>query len=141
MRAAKRTGATSVVLWGDGTPTREFLYVEDCAEALLLAADRYNGADPVNLGTGQELSIRDLAQTIADLVGFDGKIEWDTTKPNGQPRRCLDVSRAAELFGFRAHTSFREGLARTIAWFAEQEMATGRLVDTRSTASSATDKT
>jgi GDP-L-fucose synthase len=106
-----------VVLWGDGSPTREFLYVDDCAEGLLLAADRYDGADPVNLGTSEETSIRDLAELIAELTGFGGGIVWDTDMPNGQPRRRLDVSRAKELFGFEARTSLREGLARTIEWY------------------------
>jgi GDP-L-fucose synthase len=112
-----------VVLWGDGSPTREYLYVEDCAEALALAADRYDGADPINLGTGQEISIHDLAQVIAELSGFEGEIEWDTSMPNGQPRRSLDVSRARELFGFEARTPLREGLERTIAWYRERAVA------------------
>jgi len=106
-----------VVLWGDGSPTREFLYVDDCAEALVLAADRYDGADPVNLGTGVETSIRELAELIADLTGFDGEIVWDTSMPNGQPRRSLDASRAEALFGFRARTPLREGLEETVAWY------------------------
>jgi GDP-L-fucose synthase len=106
-----------VVLWGDGSPTREFLYVEDCAEGLILAADRYDGPEPVNLGTGVETSIRELAEMIGDLTGFDGEIVWDTSMPNGQPRRSLDASRAHELFGFDAQTSLREGLERTIAWY------------------------
>jgi GDP-L-fucose synthase len=106
-----------VVLWGDGSPTREFLYVDDCAEGLLLAADRYDGSDPVNLGTSEEISIRDLAELIADLTGFLGEIRWDTSMPNGQPRRRLDVSRAEELFGFVARTPLRDGLARTIEWY------------------------
>jgi GDP-L-fucose synthase len=108
-----------VVLWGDGSPTREFLYVDDAAEGLLLAADRYDGADPVNLGTGYEISIRELAEVIADLTGFEGEIAWDTSQPNGQPRRVLDTSRARELFGFEARTPLREGLERTIAWYRE----------------------
>jgi GDP-L-fucose synthase len=109
----------NVVLWGDGSPTREFLYVEDCAEGLLLAADRYDGEEPVNLGTGVETSIRELAETIADLIGFEGEIEWDISMPNGQPRRQLDASRAERLFGFTARTSLQEGLGRTIAWYRE----------------------
>ena len=108
-----------VVLWGDGSPTREFLYVEDAVEGLTLAGDRYDGGDPVNLGTGAEISIRDLAELIAELTGFDGEIEWDTSMPNGQPRRSLDASRARELFGFEARTPLREGLERTIAWYRE----------------------
>ena len=106
-----------VVLWGDGTPTREFLYVEDCVDGLLLAAERYDGAQPVNLGTGKEISIRELAELIAELTGFAGEIRWDTAMPNGQPRRSLDASRARELFGFEARTPLREGLERTIAWY------------------------
>jgi GDP-L-fucose synthase len=108
-----------VVLWGDGSPTREFLYVEDAAEAMQLAAERYDGPEPVNLGTGVETSIRELAETIAELTGFEGEIVWDTSMPNGQPRRRLDASRARELFGFEANTPLRDGLARTIAWYRE----------------------
>jgi GDP-L-fucose synthase len=108
-----------VVLWGDGSPTREFLYVDDAAQGLLLAAERYDGAEPVNLGTGAEISIRELAELIAELTGFEGKIVWDTSQPNGQPRRALDTSRARELFGFEARTPLREGLERTIAWYRE----------------------
>jgi len=117
------SGEEKVVLWGDGSPTREFLYVEDAAEAFVLAADRYDGAEPVNIGTGAEISIRELAETIADLSGFDGEIEWDASMPNGQPRRSLDASRARELFGFTAGTVLREGLARTIAWYRESQAA------------------
>jgi GDP-L-fucose synthase len=106
-----------VTLWGDGSPTREFLYVDDCVEGLLLAAERYDGADPVNLGTGVEISIRELAGQIAELTGFEGEIEWDTSMPNGQARRSLDASRARELFGFEARTPLRDGLERTIAWY------------------------
>ncbi|MBV8065367.1 MAG: GDP-L-fucose synthase [Actinobacteria bacterium] len=106
-----------VVLWGDGSPTREFLYVDDCADGLLLAADRYDGGDPVNLGTSEEISIRDLAELIAELTGFSGEIGWDTSMPNGQPRRRLDVSRAEHVFGFVAGTTLREGLTRTIDWY------------------------
>jgi GDP-L-fucose synthase len=106
-----------VILWGDGSPTREFLYVDDCAEGLILAAQRYDAPDPVNLGTGEEISIRDLAELVAELTGFEGEIVWDSSMPNGQPRRRLDVSRAETLFGFGARTSLREGLARTIEWY------------------------
>jgi GDP-L-fucose synthase len=106
-----------VVLWGDGSPTREFLYVEDAAEAIALAAERYDGAEPVNVGSGHEISIRELAELVAEVVGFRGEIEWDTSKPNGQPRRLLDVSRARELFGFKASTPLRDGIARTVAWY------------------------
>ena len=115
-----------VVLWGDGSPTREFLYVDDCAEGLLLAAERYDGADPVNLGTGVETSIRELAELIAELTGFEGAIVWDTSMPNGQPRRQLDASRAKELFGFTAGTALRDGLARTIAWYRDAVQAHAR---------------
>jgi GDP-L-fucose synthase len=108
-----------VVLWGDGSPTREFLYVDDCAHGLLLASESYDGAEPVNLGTGVETSIRELAETIADLTGFDGEIVWDRTMPNGQPRRQLDATRADQLFGFRARTELRNGLQNTIAWYRE----------------------
>jgi GDP-L-fucose synthase len=108
-----------IVLWGDGSPTREFLYVDDCAAGLQLAGERYDGAEPVNLGTGVEISIREVAELVAELSGFEGEIEWDTSMPNGQPRRRLDATRAAERFGFRATTPLREGLERTIAWYRE----------------------
>jgi GDP-L-fucose synthase len=117
MIEAEESGEREVVLWGDGSPTREFLYVEDAAEGIWLAAQRYDGAEPVNLGTGDEIAIKDLAELIAEATGFTGEIVWDTSKPNGQPRRRLDISRAEELFGFRARTSFREGLERTVAWY------------------------
>ena len=106
-----------IVLWGDGSPTREYLYVDDCVEGMLLAGERYDGADPVNLGTGVETSIRETAELIAELIGFEGRVSWDTSMPNGQPRRSLDASRAKELFGFEAKTPLREGLERTIAWY------------------------
>jgi GDP-L-fucose synthase len=112
-----------IVLWGDGTPTREYLYVDDCVDGLLLAAERYDGAEPVNLGTGVETSIRETAELVAELVGFDGEIVWDTSMPNGQPRRSLDPSRAAELFGFRAQVALAEGLERTVAWYRERAPA------------------
>jgi len=114
---AKQRGDRQIVLWGDGSPTREFLYVEDAAEGISLAAERYNGGEPVNLGSGNEISIRDLAQLVSRLTGFDGEIVWDTSKPNGQPRRALDVTRAQEYFGFRAGMSFEDGLRRTIDWY------------------------
>ena len=101
----------------DGSPTREFLYVEDAAEGILLAAEHYEGSLPVNLGTGEEVTIRKLATMIAAEAGFTGQIEWDKTKPNGQPRRCLDVSRAKELFGFQAKHPLKEGLKKTMQWF------------------------
>ncbi len=106
-----------VVLWGDGSPTREFLYVDDCVEGLVLAAERYDGPDPVNLGAGREISIRDLAELVADVTGFTGGITWDTEKPNGQPRRSVDATRARELFGFEARTPLRVGIERTVAWY------------------------
>jgi GDP-L-fucose synthase len=117
MIEAKRSGASEVVCWGDGSPTREFLYVEDCAEALLLAAERYNGAEPVNLGSGEEIAIRDLVETVAEMVGYRGRIVWDTSRPNGQPRRKLDITRAERMFGFTAKKSLRDGLRDTIAWY------------------------
>jgi GDP-L-fucose synthase len=113
-----------VTLWGDGTPTREFLYVEDAAGGIADAGERYDGRDPVNIGSGEEISIRDLAELVAELTGFEGEIEWDATKPNGQPRRQLDVSRAREQFGFEATTPLREGLERTIAWYRTHTSAT-----------------
>jgi GDP-L-fucose synthase len=115
-----------VVLWGDGSPTREYLYVEDCVEGLALAAERYDGAEPVNLGTGVETSIRETAELVAEAVGFEGRIIWDTSMPNGQPRRSLDASRAEELFGFRARTPLREGIARTVAWYRAAAYAPSR---------------
>jgi GDP-L-fucose synthase len=115
-----------VVLWGDGSPTREFLFVDDCADGLLLAATSYDGADPVNLGTGVETSIRELAELIAELTGFEGELVWDTSMPNGQPRRQLDASRAEQQFGFRARTPLRDGLARTIAWYRDAVEAHAR---------------
>jgi len=121
MVEAQERGERQIVLWGDGSPTREFLYVDDCAEAIVLASERYDGAEPVNLGTGEEISIRDLAELIGELTGFEGDIAWDTSKPNGQPRRKLDVSRAEELFGFTAKTTFRDGLQRTIEWYRAQQ--------------------
>jgi GDP-L-fucose synthase len=114
---AVRTGAREIELWGDGSPTREFLYVEDAAEGIALATEKYDQAEPVNLGSGSEISIRDLATTIAALTGFRGTIRWDASKPNGQPRRCLDVSRAEREFGFRARTPFEQGLRATIEWY------------------------
>jgi len=115
--AAKEHGAATVVLWGDGSPTREFLHVEDAAEAIALATERYDGPEPVNVGSGQEISIRELAELISSEVGFRGEIVWDTSQPNGQPRRRLDVSRAESLFGFRARRPFRDGVRQTIDWF------------------------
>jgi GDP-L-fucose synthase len=106
-----------VVLWGDGSPTREFLYVDDCVEGLVLAAERFDGSEPVNLGAAREISIRELAELIAEETGYAGTIVWDTEKPNGQPRRSVDGARARELFGFEARTPLREGIQRTVAWY------------------------
>jgi GDP-L-fucose synthase len=117
---AKERRDRQVVLWGDGSPTREFLYVEDAADGILLAAERFNGSEPVNLGSGNEISIKDLATLIARLTGFEGELVWDASKPNGQPRRALDVSRAKDRFGFRAQMPFEEGLRRTIDWYVKR---------------------
>ena len=114
---AKDRGDDHIVVWGDGSPTREFLYVEDAANGILLAAEEYNGREPVNLGSGYEISIKNLVELIVNLTGFEGQIVWDTSKPNGQPRRSLDTSRAKEYFGFEAQTPFEEGLLRTIEWY------------------------
>jgi GDP-L-fucose synthase len=120
---AQASGAPEIVCWGDGSPTREFLFVKDCAEGILEATERYDEPDAVNLGAGFEISIKELVELIAELTGFKGRIAWDHTKPNGQPRRSLDVTRAARAFGFRARTNFRDGLARTIAWSRAQPRA------------------
>jgi GDP-L-fucose synthase len=117
---AKASGKGSITAWGDGSPTREFLYVEDAAEGILMAAEKYNKSDPVNLGSAFEISIRNLLETVIRLTGFRGRVEWDRTKPNGQPRRKLDTRRAEEEFGFRAQTPFEEGLRRTIQWYLER---------------------
>lgn len=117
--AARDAGQSEVVLWGDGSPTREFLYVEDAAEGILLAAEKYDSSDPVNLGSGIEISIRDLATLIGRATRFTGRFVWDSSKPNGQPRRQLDVNRARERFGFVARTSFEQGIAKTVAYFEE----------------------
>ena len=126
---AKDAGEHRIEVWGTGKATREFLYVEDAAEGIVCATEKYNDADPVNLGAGFEISIRELAELICMLTGFDGEIEWDTSKPDGQPRRCLDTSRAKAAFGFEAKTSLREGLMRTIAWYADnrQEFCEARM--------------
>lgn len=120
---AKEKGAPSIEAWGDGSPTREFLYVEDAAEGIALAAERYNQSEPVNIGSSFEISIRDLTELIARLTGYEGKIVWDTSKPNGQPRRKLDVSRAAARFDFRSSTPFERGLRDTINWYIQQHKA------------------
>jgi GDP-L-fucose synthase len=127
---AKEAGRQEVILWGDGSPTREFLYVEDAAEGLLLAAEHYNGDQPVNLGSGEEVTVRDLASMIATETGFTGKILWDTTKPNGQPRRSLDVSRAKALFGFEATCPLKRGLQRTVSWYLAERCGFGELPQT-----------
>ena len=114
---AQEHGDKEVVLWGDGSPTREFLYAGDAADGILTATEFYNASDPVNIGSGQEISIKDLGEMISRLTDFEGKLVWDTTKPNGQPRRGLDTSRAFEYFGWQAHTPFEEGLRKTITWY------------------------
>lgn len=114
---ARESGSTAVTLWGDGSPTREFLYVTDAATAFALALERYDGAEPVNVGSGSEISIGELALTVAELTGFEGTIEWDTAMPNGQPRRGLSTSRAFEQFGFRSTIGLRDGLTSTIEWY------------------------
>lgn len=117
MIEAQEAGEEEVIVWGDGTPTREFLYVEDAAEGILRGTENFNASDPVNLGSGFEISIKDLAEKIARLTGFKGRLVWDTSKPNGQPRRSLDTSRAKEWFGFEAQVNFEEGLKNTIEWY------------------------
>lgn len=114
---AKKENRPEVAAWGDGSPTREFIYAGDAAEAIVLAAEKYESSEPVNIGSGMEISIKDLTEVIAKLVGYEGKIVWDTTKPNGQPRRCLDVSKAKEYFGYEAKVKFEEGLKKTIEWY------------------------
>ena len=116
---AQDRGDKELVVWGDGSPTREFLYVEDAANGIIAATEKYNDSDPVNLGSGYEISIKDLAEMIARLTGFEGKLIWDTEKPNGQPRRGLDVNRAKEYFGWQTKVSFEEGMHRTIEWYKE----------------------
>jgi len=118
---AVESGADFIEVWGDGTPTREFLYVEDAAEGILLATEKYDSPEPINLGSGMEISIKHLVELIAHLTGFKGRIIWDTSKPNGQPRRRLDVTRAEQAFGFIAGTSFEEGLKKTIEWYRGQK--------------------
>jgi GDP-L-fucose synthase len=116
---AQENGEDQIVVWGDGSPTREFLYVEDAAEGILLASEKYNRSDPVNLGSGFEISIKELVEMIAHLTGFEGSLVWDTSKPNGQPRRGLDTNRAKEYFGFEAKMPFEQGLKNTIEWYRE----------------------
>lgn len=114
---ATENNDSEIVCWGDGSATREFLYVVDCAQAIVMAAEEYDGEEPINIGAGFEISIHDLAKLIVEQIGFEGTLAWDTTKPNGQPRRCLDTSRAYERFGFRASTDFTSALERTIDWY------------------------
>ena len=116
---AKEQGQDHIIVWGDGSPTREFIYVKDAARGIALAAERYNQSLPVNIGSGFEISIKDLVEKIARMTGFDGRLVWDTSKPNGQPRRALDTSRARDMFGFEAHTDFEEGLQETIDWYCQ----------------------
>jgi len=116
---ATERGEQEILAWGDGSPTREFLYVEDAAEGIITAAENYNGSEPVNLGSGQEISIKNLVEMVVKLTNFEGQIVWQTDKPNGQPRRALDVSRAKEYFGWSAQVPFEEGMRRTIEWFKE----------------------
>jgi len=121
---AIKEGEEEIIVWGTGKATREFLYVEDCAEGIVLAAEGYDDSEPVNLGAGFEISIKDLVAKISELTGFRGKVVWDTTKPDGQPRRMLDTSRAAKYFGFKAKTNFNEGLKRTIKWYQQNVIMT-----------------
>ena len=114
---AKEGGHRELACWGDGSPTREFLYVEDAADAIIRALAHYDGSEPINIGSGDERSIGELATLIAEVTGFDGKLRWDRSRPNGQPRRALDVSRARDYLGWTARTDFRAGLAATVAWF------------------------
>lgn len=126
---AVQTGEREIVVWGTGSASREFLYVEDAAEAIVLASERYDGAEPVNVGSGLEMTIRELVSLIAHRTGFRGRIAWDASKPDGQPCRCLDVSRAEKLFGFRARTPLEEGLERSIAWYRAQRPAQAAITD------------
>jgi GDP-L-fucose synthase len=121
---AQERGEDQLVVWGDGSPTREFLYAQDAAEGILLATERYNNSEPVNLGSGEEISIKNLAKKIVDLTGFEGELLWDTSRPNGQPRRALDTSRAKERFGFEAQVKLNEGLKSTVEWYREARKET-----------------
>ncbi|MEN6436326.1 MAG: GDP-L-fucose synthase [Anaerolineaceae bacterium] len=120
---AEERGDKEIEVWGDGSPTREFLYVEDAARGIVMAAESYNGSEPVNLGSGYEISIKDLSEMIARLTGFNGKLVWDPSKPNGQPRRGLDTTRAEKYFGFKAEVKFEEGLRNTIEWYRQNRKA------------------
>ncbi len=124
---AREEGRDHIMVWGDGTPTREFLYVTDAARGIALATERYDGVEPMNLGSGMEISIRELVERIAGLTGFEGAIEWDVAQPNGQPRRCLDTSRAKRILGFRATTGFEDGLRKTIQWYESRRMSPSHL--------------
>ncbi|BAC08184.1 GDP-L-fucose synthase family protein [Thermosynechococcus vestitus] len=117
VHTAQQQGDPRIAVWGDGTPSREFLYVEEAARGIVMATQAYDHPDPVNLGTGEEITIQNLVALICELMGFQGQIEWQTDKPNGQPRRCLDTTKAREAFGFRAQISLKEGLKRTICWY------------------------
>lgn len=128
---AVESGARSIEVWGTGSASREFLYAADAARGIVRAAEYYDGTEPVNLGAHREITIRELITLIAELTGFDGELRWDTTKPDGQPRRCLDTTRAWELFGFRSSTDFREGLEATIAWYRERVTADVELAASR----------
>jgi nucleoside-diphosphate-sugar epimerase len=118
---AKEQGRDYIECWGTGKVSREFIYAADAAEGILLATERYDGSEPVNIGAGFEITIKDLAEKIVELTGFEGEIRWDTSKPDGQPRRCLDTSRAKEYFGFEAKTDFEQGLKNTIEWYKENK--------------------
>ena len=119
---AKEAGKDEIICWGTGTATREFLFVEDAAEGIALATEKYDGTEPVNLGAGFEISIKDLVELIVDKTGFQGKVVWDASQPDGQPRRCLDTQRAKEYFNFEAKTKFEEGIEKTIAWYEENRL-------------------
>jgi GDP-L-fucose synthase len=126
------SGAHSITCWGTGSASREFLYVEDAAEGIVAAADRYSGGEPINLGSAREVTIRELTELIAELVGFQGAIRWDHSKPDGQPRRWIDTSRAEQAFGFRARTELRQGLRRTVDWYRSSlsaDLGVGSTVD------------
>jgi GDP-L-fucose synthase len=118
--AALEAGENKIIVWGTGKPTREFLYVEDAVKGIMLAAEKYNKSEPINLGSGKEISIKELANLIAELAGFKGKIEWDISRPDGQPRRCLDTTKAESEFGFKANTDFRKGLKKTLDWYKKE---------------------
>ncbi len=120
IHTAQQAGLTELPVWGDGSPTREFLYSDDAARGIVMATQHYSGPEPVNLGTGEEITIRDLVELISEVMGFEGKLVWETDKPNGQPRRCLSVERAHQAFGFQAEMPFRQGLINTVEWYRQQ---------------------